>query len=88
MGMITTRKPPFKWHIVVFLAPAVLVYTAIMIFPMVDTMRLALFSSIENQQVFVGLKNFKTLFGDPRWSEHFWNALGNNTWFFMIHILK
>ena len=27
------------------------------------------------------------LFGDPRWSASFWNALGNNTWFFIIHML-
>ncbi|TIX81848.1 MAG: sugar ABC transporter permease, partial [Mesorhizobium sp.] len=27
------------------------------------------------------------LFGDPRLSQSFWNALGNNTWFFIIHML-
>jgi raffinose/stachyose/melibiose transport system permease protein len=27
------------------------------------------------------------LFGDERWSKSFWNALGNNTYFFMIHML-
>ena len=38
-------------------------------------------------QGFVGLDNFRTLFGDPRWSASFWNALGNNAWFFLIHML-
>ena len=37
--------------------------------------------------MFVGLQNFQTLFGDPRWSESFWNALGNNFWFFIVHML-
>lgn len=76
-----------KWHIIVFLAPAVLVYTAIMIVPLFNTLRLALFTEVDQARVFVGLENFRTLFGDPRWSESFWNALGNNFWFFFIHML-
>ena len=80
-------KSRIRWHIVVFLAPAVLVYTAVMIFPLFDTLRLALFTEVEQQRGFVGLDNFRTLLGDPRWSESFWNALGNNFWFFAIHML-
>lgn len=76
-----------RWHIAVFLAPAVLVYTAIMILPLFGTLQLSFFRSIDRQQVFVGLENFRTLFLDPRWSASFWNALGNNTWFFIIHML-
>ncbi len=64
-----------------------LVYTAVMIFPLFNTLRLALYSEIEQARVFVGLDNFRTLFGDPLWSEQFWNALGNNFWFFLIHML-
>ena len=76
-----------RWHIVVFLAPAVIVYTAVMIFPLFNTLRLALYSRIDQERVFVGLENFQRLFGDPVWSEQFWNALGNNFWFFLIHML-
>ncbi len=76
-----------RLHIFVFLAPAVLVYTSIMIFPLFDTLRLALFSEVDQQRVFVGFDNFRTLFGDPRWSESFWNALKNNFIFFVIHML-
>jgi raffinose/stachyose/melibiose transport system permease protein len=76
-----------RWHILVFLAPAVLVYSAVMVFPLFNTLRLALFSEVEQERVFVGLQNFRTLFGDPNWSEQFWNALGNNFWFFLIHML-
>jgi raffinose/stachyose/melibiose transport system permease protein len=81
------RTPRIKWHIIVFLAPAVLVYTAIMIVPLFNTLRLSLFTEINQERVFVGLENFRTLFGDPRWSDSFWNALGNNFWFFFIHML-
>ncbi len=80
-------RPRFRWHIVVFLAPAVLVYTAVMIFPLFNTLRLALYSKVDQERVFVGLQNFITLLGDPLWSDQFWNALGNNFWFFLIHML-
>lgn len=82
-----TDRPRRRWHIAVFLAPAVLVYTAIMVIPLFDTLRLALFGKGETGVAFVGLQNFETLFGDPNWSRQFWNALGNNFWFFLIHML-
>jgi raffinose/stachyose/melibiose transport system permease protein len=82
-----TDRRPFRWHILVFLAPAVLVYTAIMIVPLFATLNLSLFTTVEGVRSFVGLDNFRTLFGDPRWSASFWNALWNNTWFFIIHML-
>ncbi|MDO8883867.1 carbohydrate ABC transporter permease, partial [Pseudotabrizicola sp.] len=80
-------RRPFRWHILVFLAPAVLVYTAIMIIPLFGTLNLSLFNKGPGGVEFVGLSNFATLFGDPRWSASFWNALGNNAWFFLIHML-
>jgi raffinose/stachyose/melibiose transport system permease protein len=76
-----------RWHIAVFLAPAVLVYSTIMIIPLFGTLWQSFFTREAGAQVFVGLANFQTLFGDPRWSASFWNALGNNLWFFVIHML-
>jgi len=84
---IAPIKRPFRWHILVFLAPAFLVYTAIMILPLIETLRLSLYNLVEGQTVFVGLTNFVTLFSDPRLSGSFWNALGNNLIFFVIHML-
>ncbi|WP_424933457.1 carbohydrate ABC transporter permease [Amaricoccus macauensis] len=81
------NRPRIRWHILVFLAPAVIVYTAVMIFPLFNTLRLALYSKVEQERVFVGLENFQTLFFDPIWADQFWNALGNNFWFFLIHML-
>ncbi len=81
------NRPRIRWHIAVFLAPAVLVYTTIMILPLFNTLRLALYSRIDQERIFVGLQNFMTLFGDPVWADQFWNAIGNNVWFFVIHML-
>ena len=83
---MAARKPA-RWHIALFLAPAVLVYTAIMIIPLFGTLNLSLFNEEGDVRVFVGLQNFATLFGDPLWSDAFWNALGNNAWFFVVHML-
>ncbi len=81
-------RRPVRWHIAVFLAPAVAVYTAIMIIPLFGTLLQSLFN-VDGQggRMFVGLRNFATLFGDALWSRQFWNALGNNAWFFLIHML-
>ncbi|MBN9078077.1 MAG: ABC transporter permease [Rhizobiales bacterium 65-79] len=76
-----------RWHIAVFLAPALIVYTAIMILPLFGTLQLSLFRNIDQKQVFVGLDNFRALLTDPHWSTAFWNAFRNNVWFFCIHML-
>ncbi|MBL4646462.1 MAG: sugar ABC transporter permease, partial [Rhizobiales bacterium] len=82
-----SETPKRRWHIAVFLAPAVLVYTAIMIIPLFGTLRLSLFTAIDHQQTFIGLDNFRKLFGDKYWSDAFWNALKNNAWFFVVHMI-
>jgi raffinose/stachyose/melibiose transport system permease protein len=77
-----------RWHIAVFLAPALLIYSALMIIPLFGTLTESLMNVTEaGEKVFVGLGNFATLFGDALWSDAFWNALGNNAWFFLIHML-
>jgi raffinose/stachyose/melibiose transport system permease protein len=78
-----------KWpaHILVFLAPAFIVYTVFSVYPLIDTIRLSLFASDDTGQThFVGLGNFITLLTDPVWSGPFWNAFRNNLVFFAIHI--
>ena len=80
-------RRPVRWHILVFMLPAFLVYTAVMIIPLGGTLWLSLFNQVDGQRVFVGLQNFRTLFGEDRWSVSFWNALLNNTYFFIIHML-
>jgi raffinose/stachyose/melibiose transport system permease protein len=79
-------KRPMRWHILVFLLPAFVVYTAVMILPLIETLRLSLYNTVDGQAAFVGLANFKVLFGDARWAHDFWNALRNNLIFFVIHM--
>ena len=80
-------KSPVRWHIPVFLLPAMIVYSAVMILPLIETLRLSLFNVVDGQSVFVGLGNFQRLLGDPRLAAGFWNALQNNCIFFAIHML-
>ena len=80
-------RKPFPTHIFVFLLPAVIIYTLFMVYPLFDSLRLSFFDqSVQGPPIFVGLQNFQTLLGDPQWSQHFWNALGNNFVFFSIHM--
>lgn len=74
--------------IAAFLAPAVLVYSAIMIIPLFETIRLSFYRTETGEAtVWVGLTNYITLFTDAFWSEQFVKALGNNFVFFFIHML-
>src|SRR5438045_3414523 len=78
-----------KWpaHVVVFLAPAFLVYTVFSVYPLIDTIWLSLYAGDDTGQThFVGLGNFVILLTDPVWSKPFWNAFRNNLVFFAIHI--
>src|SRR4026208_284819 len=87
MAAETRPTRPFRRHIGILLAPAVLVYTAIMILPLAGTLQLSLFRNVEQHQVFVGFTNFRTLCGDPSWSAGFGSALRTNAWFFIIHMV-
>ncbi|MFT4128629.1 carbohydrate ABC transporter permease [Labrys sp. (in: a-proteobacteria)] len=80
-------RKAFRWHIPVFLAPAVIIYTLVMILPLIGTLQLSLFRTVDGVSNFAGLDNFRTLFGDPRWASSFWNALRNNCWFFLINMV-
>jgi raffinose/stachyose/melibiose transport system permease protein len=78
---------PRRWHILVFLLPAFIVYSAVMILPLIETLRLSLYNTVDGQSTFVGLANFQVLFGEERWAADFWRALKNNFIFFTIHML-
>jgi raffinose/stachyose/melibiose transport system permease protein len=79
-------KRPVRWHIGVFLLPAFIVYSAIMVLPLVETLRQSFYNLVDGTPAFVGLSNYRVLFGDPRWAHDFWNALVNNLIFFAIHM--
>lgn len=80
-----SRRP---LHIVVFLAPALIVYSVFSIYPLLDTIRLSFYAGDQaGIQHFAGLANFRTLLTDAAWSVQFWNALRNNLLFFAIHMV-
>lgn len=84
----TQARKPFPVHILVFLAPAVIVYTIFMVIPLLDSLRLSFFTvSDQKVETFVGLKNYITLFTDANYSISFWNAFRNNLVFFAIHMV-
>lgn len=72
------------WHVVIMVAPALLIYSLFMVFPLFDSLRLSL---LAENGAFVGLDNYASLLSDPNWAPAFWNALVNNVVFFAIHML-
>jgi len=82
------RRRRFPWHLVVFLGPAVVLYTAFMVFPLFDSLRLSLFGpGGSGLGQFVGLDNYTRLLTHSEWAPRFWGALANNFEFFAIHML-
>lgn len=81
-------RKPFPWHIVVFLAPAMLVYSVFMIYPLFDSVRLSFYTqSSTGVESFVGLQNYVTLLTNDLWAPRFWGAFVHNIYFFLIHFL-
>lgn len=73
---------------VLFLVPALLIYTVFMAFPLFNSMRLSLYTGQGlTPDRFVGLDNYVALFTNPLWRDRFFNALGNTFVFFAIHML-
>jgi raffinose/stachyose/melibiose transport system permease protein len=78
----------FPWHIVVFLAPAVIIYSVFMIFPLLDSLRMSFFKiSSDNKEFFNGINNYIKLFTDSNYAPRFAGAIKNNFIFFAIHML-
>jgi raffinose/stachyose/melibiose transport system permease protein len=84
----TQARKPFPTHLIVFLAPAVIIYSIFMVYPLLNSLRLSFFS-VSDQKVatFIGLQNYMTLLTNPDYSKSFWNAFQNNLVFFAIHML-
>jgi len=81
-------RKPFPWHILAFLAPAVIIYTIFMVIPLINSLRLSFYQiGDQGQASFVGLTNYVKLFTDSNFEPFFWNALRNNVIFFIIHMV-
>ena len=72
------------WQLWVFLAPAFLIYAIFSAWPLLDTLRLGLYSPTEDGSLyFSGFQNYLVILNDPQWSASFWNAMLNNFKFFV-----
>ncbi len=77
----------FPTHILVFLAPAFIVYMVFMIYPLADSLRLSLFApGGAGENVFVGFQNYVKLVTDANLAPRLWSAIRNNFVFFAIHM--
>lgn len=87
----TTLHLPARWrrfptHIVVFLAPAAVIYTLFMIYPLFDSLRLGFFAEEVHEVYFVGIQNYARLLTDPIWQPQLFRALKNSFLFFAINM--
>jgi raffinose/stachyose/melibiose transport system permease protein len=77
------------WHVLlVFIAPALVIYTALMIYPVGSSLWLAFHEQLDDRALrFVGFDNIIRLFADisaAAYDDRFLNALGNTVRFFLI----
>ena len=70
-----------------YVIPALAFYVVFMAYPMIDSVRLSLYSGTAGTREFVGLANYVRLFTDEVVSKRFWNAFRNNWVFFAWHML-
>ena len=68
-----------------FIAPAFLLFTTFIVYPMLSAMKFSFFNwNGLLQGDFVGIANFRTLFTRYPYNEQVWTALGHNAYFFVL----
>ena len=64
---MSASRNRLQWHVFVFLAPALLIYAAFSALPLLDTLRLGLYTSDDHGLVsFAGLDNYRTILAHGR----------------------
>jgi len=79
------KKKEVKLFMVLFLLPAIFIYTLFLLIPILDSMRLSLYSGqglIPTE--FVGFDNYVKLFTQFPFKDRMINAFSNNIKFFFI----
>ena len=85
-----TPRRRFPIHILVFLAPAVVIYTVFMIYPLIGSMTRGFLGpnpEDPKSDVFVGLANYENLLTNPNYAPRLEGAIKNNFQFFIVHML-
>ncbi len=83
-GIRKKKKSNSMWTILLFLLPALLVYSIFIIYPILSTLNYSLFSwnGVQKEKLFVGLQNYTELLSDKA----FWLALKNNFYVILVSI--
>lgn len=82
------RTAKARLSLFLFVLPALSIYLAFAVFPLVASVGLSFFDTKGGDgRTFVGLANYIYLFTHPVTSARFWNALGNNIQYFAIHLI-
>lgn len=86
------RKPnsivPKGGYWIRYLIPALFFYIIFMAWPLLDSLRLSLYTgNTAASRTFIGLGNFTKLFTDQAQSTRFWTAFGHTWYFFLIHMV-
>ncbi len=71
-------------HVILFVVPAMSLYTLFNVYPLIESLRLSLYSwRGVGEKIFVGLRNFKDLFFGG-FSKEVFNAFSHNIYFFVL----
>ncbi|HHW23544.1 MAG TPA: sugar ABC transporter permease [Clostridiaceae bacterium] len=81
------RLEPRGFYWFLYTIPALLVYIFFMAYPLLDSIRLSMYSGTYSNMTFVGLENFRKIFFDSEVSTRYVNALLNTVVFFLYHML-
>jgi raffinose/stachyose/melibiose transport system permease protein len=81
------RLEPRGFYWFLYTIPALLVYIFFMAYPLLDSIRLSMYSGTYSNMTFVGLENFRKIFFDAEVSARYVNALKNTVVFFLYHML-
>ncbi|HHV62997.1 MAG TPA: sugar ABC transporter permease [Firmicutes bacterium] len=85
MNLKAKQKRPVQTHIVVFIIPALIIYTVFVVYPFLVSFRLSLYDwKGLGPMIYVGLGNFVKLFTKEPFNQQFFNALKHNIIFFVV----
>ncbi|MDB5524025.1 MAG: transporter permease [Rhizobium sp.] len=82
-----TRPQTARWSLILFVLPALAIYLAFAVLPLLASIVMSFFDTDGPGRVFVGFANYIYLFTHPVTSARFWNALVNNFEYFAIHLI-
>ncbi|MEG7530680.1 MAG: sugar ABC transporter permease, partial [Hungatella sp.] len=77
MSIITKKTAPYF-----FLAPMILLFSAFMAYPIIDSFRLSFLEFEGGVYSFVGLQNYRVMLKDPI----FWKSLGNTIIYLLVQV--